>query len=260
MAIKEFYDRKLIQHVVSQNCDGLHLRSGLASHALSEIHGNMFIEMCLNCEHQFVRDFDVTEHTGFRRHRTGRKCCRCMSKRKATRKDTLCMEEEDKNPKVDSEKLDLIDSIIHFGEKSRQNQPYNWQSASEAVEKCDLIVCLGTSLKVLREYKCLWPNRQRKVSLVIINLQWTSKDKMARLKINAKCDQVMQLLAEHFEIKIPTYSIEHDRLKLIYEPLTESELHTCNRLRLFQTIVSSSNESDSTCSSGWFGKGIKLKK
>ena len=184
MAITELNRKKIAKHIVSQNCDGLHLRSGLPQSCLSEIHGNMFIEVCLKCKTQYLRSFDVTEKTSLRRHKTGRKCHLC--------------------PEVNG---DLIDTIVHFGEKGKLSLPLNWDNAVKAISKTDLILCLGSSLKVLRKYQCLWPKRANGCpQIAIVNLQWTPKDSQSVLKINGKCDSVMKEVMKHLNIDVKPYN------------------------------------------------------
>ncbi|XP_058515381.1 NAD-dependent protein deacetylase sirtuin-7 isoform X1 [Ochotona princeps] len=185
MSIARLHEQKLVQHVVSQNCDGLHLRSGLPRSAISELHGNMYIEVCTSCvpNREYVRVFDVTERTALHRHQTGRSCHKCGTQ--------------------------LRDTIVHFGERGTLGQPLNWEAATEAASKADTILCLGSSLKVLKKYPRLWcmakpPSRRPK--LYIVNLQWTPKDDGAVLKLHGRCDDVMRLLMAELSLEIPAYS------------------------------------------------------
>ncbi|XP_038632687.1 NAD-dependent protein deacetylase sirtuin-7 isoform X2 [Scyliorhinus canicula] len=145
--------------------------------------------VCIYCSpnREYIRLFDVTERTSLHRHNTGRKCHKCGS--------------------------ELRDTIVHFGEKGILEQPLNWKAAAEAAKKADVIICLGSSLKVLKKYACLWcmsrvPHKRPK--LYIVNLQWTPKDDVATLKIHAKCDDVMQLLLEELHLDIPHYDRSKD--------------------------------------------------
>ncbi len=49
MALVALVQAGVVKFIVSQNVDGLHLKSGLHRDKLSELHGNMFMEKCEKC-------------------------------------------------------------------------------------------------------------------------------------------------------------------------------------------------------------------
>ncbi|XP_037328622.1 NAD-dependent protein deacetylase sirtuin-7 [Pungitius pungitius] len=242
MCIRMLHKENLVRHVVSQNCDGLHLRSGLPRHALSELHGNMFIEVCTSCSpvREYVRLFDVTERTSLHHHGTGRRCSHCGG--------------------------ELSDTIVHFGERGTLEQPLNWKGASEAAEKADVILCLGSSLKVLKKYPCLWcMNRpgSKRPKLYIVNLQWTPKDDLAVLKIHGKCDDVMSLLMEELKIQIPVFDRAKDPIFSLATSLLQEEVNSHTReviapLDVQEVCLPGSGEQAEEATAvlgGWFGRG-----
>lgn len=48
-----------VRYVVSQNVDGLHLRSGVPREKIAELHGNCFAERCPRCKKEYIRDFEI---------------------------------------------------------------------------------------------------------------------------------------------------------------------------------------------------------
>jgi NAD-dependent SIR2 family protein deacetylase len=86
--------------------DGLHGRAGLPLAHLSEIHGNSFVELCLQCQppRETLRAYDVTAHSRLRHHATGHTCEHCGGP--------------------------VQDTIVHFSEKNGHAPlTHNWAAA-----------------------------------------------------------------------------------------------------------------------------------
>ena len=201
MALAALVAKGYVQHIISQNVDGLHMRSGVPSTKLCELHGNVFRERCPSCGKEYLRGFDVTGRSAYHRHGTERTCER-----------TGCTG------------VTLRDTIVYFGERLH---PPTLEVAQQQSLKADLSIFIGSSLKVLQAYPYIWqqpPKPAPRKRIVIINLQPTAKDKQADLRIHARCDAVLGMLLASLRVNTPNYSPAKDavhKLALKLPPLPE---------------------------------------
>ncbi|CAM9116682.1 unnamed protein product [Discosporangium mesarthrocarpum] len=173
MALVGLVKAGLVNAIVSQNVDGLHLRSGIPRSKLCEVHGNLFMEHCTKaqCGEEVVRTTDLGG-VGFKP--TGRFCRKCGSS--------------------------MVDTLLDFNDELR-----DLDAAQEHSHRCSvaggLALCLGTSLQMAPSMD--FPCEANK--MVIVNLQATRKDKRATLVMRTTIDKVMKSLMEKLALPIPVY-------------------------------------------------------
>ncbi|XP_022096225.1 NAD-dependent protein deacetylase sirtuin-6-like isoform X2 [Acanthaster planci] len=178
-ALIELERAGFVKYVVSQNVDGLHLRSGFPRDRLSELHGNMFVEQCDKCGKQYVRETAVPT-LGLKP--TGGQCTQTKPRGKCRGKlrDTI-LDWEDALPEDDLDRAE---------KQSRQ---------------ADLALCLGTSLQIVPSGNLPLLTKKAGGKIVIVNLQPTKHDKHAYLRIHGYVDKVMSKVMAHLGLTIPEY-------------------------------------------------------
>uniref|UniRef100_A0A8C6J994 protein acetyllysine N-acetyltransferase n=1 Tax=Melopsittacus undulatus TaxID=13146 RepID=A0A8C6J994_MELUD len=175
----------ILKFLVSQNVDGLHVRSGFPRDKLAELHGNMFVEECVKCGKQYVRDA-VVGSMGLKP--TGRLCS--VTKARGLR---ACRYPANRHGSLSA--LDVL---------------------SPPCRKADLSITLGTSLQIKPSGNLPLITKKRGGKLVIVNLQATKHDKQADLRIHAYVDDVMMKLMKHLGLEVPEWTgpvvVEHAEL------------------------------------------------
>ncbi|XP_054287412.1 NAD-dependent protein deacetylase Sirt6-like [Macrosteles quadrilineatus] len=186
MALAKLVEVGKVQYIVSQNIDGLHLRSGLPRKNLAELHGNMFIEQCALCNRQFVRNGATSS--------VGQKCLLkpCPTSRLNGRP---CRGR-------------LHDTILDW-EASLPENDLGMADFHSCV--ADLCISLGTTLQILPSGNLpLHTKKYNSGRLAICNLQPTKHDRKADMLIHAYVDDILVKLMEQLGLDIPEYSRLND--------------------------------------------------
>jgi mono-ADP-ribosyltransferase sirtuin 6 len=190
----------IFTHVVSQNVDGLHIRSGVPESKLCELHGNIFKEYCEDCGAEYIRDKDVG---GMGLKYTGNQC-----------ESTDCFGV-------------LRDMAVDWDTELPSGI---FTRAHHEIDCADVVLCLGTSLRIrpagnmpLRVTKEKKKRGGRAGALCIVNLQKTHLDKVATVRISHYCDEVMRRLCHELGVELKSLSeLSGDRIEDCYKVREDS--------------------------------------
>lgn len=190
MALKLLCEQGFVRFVISQNIDGLHLKSGLSRTNLAELHGNMFIEQCRKCRRQFVRSTAAKT--------VGQKPC-----------GGVCRSSEFGQTRSCRGGL-LLDNVLDWeADLPERDLDMAFMHSTLA----DVNIALGTTLQIIPSGNLPLKNKKFGGKLIICNLQPTKHDKMADLIISTYVDDVLEKICKRLGIEIPSYNASEDPTK-----------------------------------------------
>lgn len=155
LAVAALVRRGVVSHVITQNIDGLHQRSGIPAEQVIELHGNATYAKCLECGHR--HEIEPIK-AAFARDETLPICHACES--------------------------DLVKTAtISFGQAMPEAE---MRRAEAATLECDLFIAVGSSLVVYPAAGFPVVAKRNGARLAIVNREATDLDDMADLVVNAE--------------------------------------------------------------------------
>eukprot|EP00698_Gefionella_okellyi_P023895 TRINITY_DN8289_c0_g1_i1.p1 TRINITY_DN8289_c0_g1~~TRINITY_DN8289_c0_g1_i1.p1 ORF type:complete len:435 (-),score=62.43 TRINITY_DN8289_c0_g1_i1:23-1267(-) len=188
-ALVQLHHHHGLTYVATQNCDDLHGKAGLPRSALSDLHGNVFVEYCDRCGKEYHRAEAVDVYsTDCHKERYYEECERCHWGHYTGHR---C--------EVKSCKGKLRDTIVNFGDLLHDKVCGGLPRAIEHCQKADVILALGTSLQVHPANDL----PQMGGKLIICNLQETDFDDKAAVRVFATCDDFLTLVLAELQKTAP---------------------------------------------------------
>jgi len=184
-ALKALIDANRVHFIISQNIDGLFLKTGIQRKHLSELHGNFYLDECNLCSTRYIRQ-SPSPTMGLKL--SNMPCKRPRRPCRGTLRDTI-LDWEDQLPLTELE------------------------AAEDNALLSDLSICLGSSLQIDPAGKLPFIKTKSKSltrKTVIINLQSTKYDKKADLVIHDYIDNVLDKLCEQLRLKVNSYDATRD--------------------------------------------------
>jgi len=182
MALRELQEIGKLDFLISQNIDSLHFKSGIKLEKLAELHGNMTLMKCLQCNKRMT-----FEEAGWNKRRWGNGY-RTSRVRKG-------------QPTCPECGGTLINSIVNFGDPLPED---HLRKSILHAENSDVFIVIGSSLVVHPAASLPAAAYRTGAKLIIINKGETPYDEMADVRISenvavvvpAIVDKVKELLRE----------------------------------------------------------------
>lgn len=163
LAIVEFEKKGILEGVVTQNIDGLHIKAGNSPKKVVELHGTNSKAVCLNCNNEMDIEKPINEFKQTKRPPR----CSCGG----YLKPDVVMFDQPLNPVV-------------------------LQKAFSMAHSCDLCISVGSTLLVQPAASIPYEAYLRKIPYIIINLGKTQHDNIATIKIEADSSQILNKLTD----------------------------------------------------------------